>query len=195
MADWDNNDKRFVFYRLYHPISGLSRDGKQATWLGLSFSETSAGQGRQVPWHSILFEPQRLYEWQSMCISYSRKTNRMRLFMNGIKELDAKNTEEHIEIPKDYFSTSHLFVMHRGSISDIQLYSNALEDEDLKKWTTCELDKPGDVFNWDVKMINMSSHDEKMIISVKKVSKENFCVSKKGEKSPYHIFGQGSDIT
>ena len=43
MADCDNNDKRFVFYRLYHPISGSSRDGKQATWLGLSFSETSAG--------------------------------------------------------------------------------------------------------------------------------------------------------
>ena len=46
----------------------------------------------------------------------------MRLFMNGIKELDAKNTEEHIEIQKDYFSNSHLFIMHRGSISDIQLY-------------------------------------------------------------------------
>ena len=119
----------------------------------------------------------------------------MRLFMNGIKELDAKYTEEHIEIPKDYFSTSHLFVMHRGSISDIQLYSNALEDEDLKKWTTCELDKPGDVFNWDVKMINMSSHNEKMIISANKVSTENFCVAKKGEQSQFHIFGQGSDIT
>ena len=68
MADWDNNDKRFVFYRLYHPLSGLSRDGKQATWLGLSFSESSAGQGCQVPWRSILFEPQRLYEWQSIYV-------------------------------------------------------------------------------------------------------------------------------
>ena len=96
-----------------------------------------------------------------ICISYSRKTNRMRLFMNGIKELDAKNTE-------DYFSKSHLFAMHRGSISDIQLYSNALEDEDWKKWNTCEIDKPGDVFNWDLKKINVSSNEEKMIISEKK---------------------------
>ena len=75
------------------------------------------------------------------------------------------------------------------------MYSTALEDEDMRKWTICEFDKPGDVFKWDVEKINMSSGDERMVISVKNISTDSFCGNKNGGKSEYHIFGQGSNIS
>jgi len=192
--DMTGTGKRFSFYML-QPISGMSRHGMQAAWLGLEFIATSEEkEQKQVPWRSILFEPLRLYEWQSLCISFSRKTNQIRLFLNGMKEVDVKNAEENLEIGKDCFSNSDIFNGHRGSISDLQVFSTDLEDEDLIKWTTCEFEKPGDVFQWDVKKINMTSTDEKMIISVNKIDTENFCQAKKGGKSKLHIFGQGKDI-
>ena len=70
-----SKDASYVFdYRVYAPISGMSEDGKQAGWLGVSFEETSEGKGEQITWRSILYDnPLKIFEWQSVCVSYSKK--------------------------------------------------------------------------------------------------------------------------
>ena len=69
-------------FRMYPPISGMSEDGKNVGWLGFPFNETFEGSGNQVPCRSILFnEPLVIYEWQNTCVSFSKKTKKLFLFL------------------------------------------------------------------------------------------------------------------
>ena len=59
--DWDGD---MFNQMLYGPVSGMSEDGKQAGWLGVSFEETSEGKGHQITWRYILYDnPLKIFEW------------------------------------------------------------------------------------------------------------------------------------
>merc|ERR1712020_557975 len=89
MPVWQGKDGNYLDYRVYQPISGMSEDGKQAGWLGWRFNETKNGSWRQVSWRSILYnEPLKIYEWQSVCVSFNKKDKRKLMYHNGLKYLD-----------------------------------------------------------------------------------------------------------
>ena len=74
-ASW--KELKWLDFALYQPISGLSVNGKQASWLGANFLETAEvpkGKSQYAVWHSVLFEPLKIYEWQNMCMSFNKKT-------------------------------------------------------------------------------------------------------------------------
>ena len=181
----------YLDYRVYQPISGMSEDGRQAGWLGWTFNETSEGMDRQVPWRSILYkEPLKIYEWQSVCLSYSKKTRKMLMFHNGEQYLNYTVKEEHIRIPKDFLSHISIGRRLKGSFSDLQVYSKPMNEETLKQWTICQYEQPGDVYEWDINKFNLT-HDERMISSIEKVDSKFFCKSKSSNSKELHLFGEG----
>ena len=176
-------------FRIYQPISGMSEDGKQAGWLGFKFNETSEGKKFQVPWRSILFNEQlQIYDWQSLCASYSKKMKRILMFHNGVKYLDFAVDEEHIIISKYFLDNVKINQAFRGSFSDLQVYSKPMDEESLEKWTTCKYDQPGDVYQWDIDRFNLT-HDESIISAVEEVDTNHFCKSESSGQTKVHLFG------
>ena len=158
VTDWEGD---MLYQAVYQPISGMSEDGRQAGWLGFQFNN-NGGTGRQtdqVPWRSILYEKRlKIYEWQSSCVSFSKKTQKLLFFHNGIKYLDYM-TEKIMTISRYFLSQVKIAQNFRGSFSDLQVYSTPMEETSLEDWTTCRYDQPGDVFEWDIKKVNLT-HDE-----------------------------------
>ena len=193
LYDYHNYDKGWLFdYRVYQPISGMSEDGKQAGWLGFRFNETSEGTNtHQVAWRSILYkENLRIYEWQSVCISYGKKTKKILMFHNGEQYLNYAIKEEHIRINYNFLEKLNIGHRFKGSFSDLQVYSEPMNEESLIKWTTCQYDQPGDVYEWDLNKFNLT-HDEKIISDIKKVDSKFFCKSKESNEKEVHVFGNG----
>ena len=187
-----NYEFRFM---IYPPISGMSEDGKHAGWLGVRFNKTSEGTIHQITWRSILFnKPLKIFEWQSMCVSYSKKTQKLLMFHNGEKYLENLIKEgEHISISKYFLSHVIINRFQRGSFSDLQVYSSPMDEESLSSWTTCQFNEPGDVYAWDINTLNLT-HDEAIISAVEKVDTNLLCKSGQKNKKEIHIFGD-ADIT
>ena len=178
-----------LWFAIYGPISGMSEDGKHAGWLGISFNTTYGGKGTQVPWRSILYNnPLNIYEWQSFCVSYSKETQKLLMLHNGIKYLDYLVEEQNIVISKHFLEELQIGVNFRGSFSDLQVYSEPMDETALKDWTMCEYDKEGDVYDWDVNKFNMT-HDDRIISSIGKVDTKLFCKSKGSDEKEIHLFG------
>ena len=178
-------------FRIYQPKSGMSEDGRQAGWLGWKFNETSKSEGRQVKWRLILFdEPLKIHEWQSMCISYNKKTRNLVIFHNGIQYLNYTVLEEHIRIKKDFLHKVIINRGVRGSLSDLQVYSTPMEEEELKKWTLCQHDRSGNVYSWDINKFNMT-HDKSILSAIEKVDTNFFCKTKETGQKEIHLFGDG----
>ena len=184
VTDWEGD---MLYQGVYQPISGMSEDGRQAGWLGFQLNN-NGGTGRQtdqVPWRSILYEKRlKIYEWQSSCVSFSKKTQKLWFFHNGIKYLDYK-TEKLMTISRYFLSQVKIAQNFRGSFSDLQVYSTPMEETSLEDWTTCRYDQPGDVFEWDINKVNLT-HDERIVSSIEKVDSKLFC---KPEQKEVHIFG------
>ena len=186
-----SKDASYVFdYRVYAPISGMSEDGKQAGWLGVSFEETSEGKGEQITWRSILYDnPLKIFEWQSVCVSYSKKTKKLLMFHNGVKYLDFLVDEDHTFISKYFLSHVNINARRtRGSFSDLHVYSTPMDEDSLSSWTTCTYDKPGDVYAWNINDFNLT-HDESIVSAVEKIDTKLFCKSKGTKKKEIHLFG------
>ena len=177
-------------YRVYQPISDMSEDGKQAGWLGFLLNETVA-QSKQVHWRSILYnEPLKIDQWQSVCVSFSKKHRRKLMYHNGFKYLDTelKGDIENIVIQKGYLDGVIITEAFRGLFSDLQVYSTPMDDDALVRWTTCLYDKPGDVFEWDITRLNLT-HDESIVSVFGKVDSSEFCLFKESSKKEVHLFG------
>ena len=181
-------------YRVYQPISGMSEDGKQAGWLGFRFNQTENGSWKEVTWRSILYnEPLKIYEWQSVCVSFNKKDKRKLMYHNGFKYLDTVLKEDinNILIPKDFLSEVFITEAFRGSFSDLQIYSKPMDEDALFQWTTCQYDKPGDVFEWDITRLNLT-HDETIVSDAGNVDSSEFCPVRGSSKKDIHIFGDRS---
>ena len=183
--DWDGD---MFDQMLYGPVSGMSEDGKQAGFIGFQF-DNNGGTGYQqgqVPWHAILYDkPLKIYEWQSFCLSFSKKTRKQFFFHNGIKYLDFTAEDDIKVISKRYLEKVQIGHRFRGSFSDLQVYSSPMDEFALEEWTTCRYDKPGDVYEWDVNKFNFT-HDERIVSSIEKVNTEIFC---KPEQKETHLIG------
>ena len=186
--------KYTFMFLLYPPISGMSQDGKHAAWMGVSFEETSEGKGHQITWRSILFDkPLKIFEWQNMCVSYSKQTKKFLVFHNGVKYVDILIKEDHIFISKYFLSQIIINRQQRGSFSDLQVYSTPMDEASLSSWTTCTYNEAGDVYAWDISKFNLT-HDETIISAIEEVDTSLFCKSNQKNKNEIHIFGD-HDIT
>ena len=188
---WDRTGGDLHDYRLYPPISGMSVNGKHAGWLGFQFNETEDGSWEQVPWRGVLYNDNlKLYEWQSVCTSYSKANKRKLLYHNGIKYLDTPLNEDpdNIIISKNFFSNVYLTASFRGSFTDFHVYSTPMDHEALVGWTICQYDTPGDVFQWDINRLNLTQ-DENIISEFVKEDSNAFCKDKTSSKKQIHIFG------
>ena len=110
------------------------------------------------------------------------------MFPNGVKELDFPMDEEHIVIPKDFLSKVTIHQGSRGSFSDLQVYSHLMDEESLAKWTTCQYDQPGDVYEWDITRFNLT-HDPTIVSAIEKVDTNLFCKSQSTGQKEFHVFG------
>ena len=173
---------------LFGPVSGMSEDGKHAGFIGFQF-DNNGGTGYQqgqVPWHAILYDnPLKIHKWQSFCISYSKKTQKQLFFHNGIKYLDFKPEDDIKVITKRYLEELMIARHFRGSFSDLQVYSTPMDENAMKEWTTCQYDKPGDVYEWDINKFNLT-HNEKIVTSLEKVDTKLFC---EPERKEVHLIG------
>ena len=183
------SDANYEFrFMIYPPISGMTEDGKHAGWLGVRFNKTSEGKMHQITWRSILFDkPLKIFEWQSMCVSYSKKTQKLLMFHNGVKYLDNLIINDHIIISKHFLSHITINRYHRGSFSDLHVYSNPMDEESLSSWTTCTFNQPGDVYAWDINKLNLTHHED-IISAVEKVDTSLFCKSGQKNKKEIHLF-------
>ena len=175
IRDWNGD---MCYQMLYGPISGMSEDGKHAGFMGFQFNNNggTGWQQGQVPWHAILYnEPLNIYQWQSFCISFSKKTQKQLFFHNGIKYLDFKPASEITMITKYFLDELKIANNFRGSFSDLQVYSQPMDESDLEKWTTCQYDEPGDVYEWDINRFNLT-HNERIISSIEKVESKSFYI-------------------
>ena len=189
---WKGTGGNMHHYSLYQPISGMSVNGRHAGWLGYQFNETGKGSWKQVTWWSLSYNNiLKINEWQSVCTSYSKANNRKQLFHNGVKYLDrvVKEDPDNIFISKDFFSNLYITESFRGSFSDLQVYSNPMEEKDLLEWTTCKNTKPGDVFQWDIKRLNLTSQHKTVISSFGTVDSKAFCPEKGSSNKEIHLFG------
>ena len=186
---WNELGGDLLDYRVYQPISGMSVNGKHAGWLGWRFNETAGGSWEQVSWRSILYnQPLKIYEWQSVCVSYNKQNKRKIMFHNGFKYLDTYVKEDNIVISKNFLSKVFLTMAFRGSFTDLQVYSKPMDEENLRKWTVCRFDEPGDVFEWDITKLNLT-HDDSIISDFEKVDSKVFCREKRSCNKETHIFG------
>ena len=64
-------------------------------------------------------------------------------------------------------------------------------EDKLRKWTLCQFDEPGDVFEWDITRLNLT-HDENIISGSAKVDSRMFCRTKESSEKDMHIFGDPS---
>ena len=188
---WSKEGGNLHWLEVYQPISGMSVNGKHAGWVGLQFNETGKGSREQVTWRSILFNNVlKIYEWQSICTSYSKTHNKKQVYLNGVKYLDyvVDENPENIFISKDFFSHVYITFSFRGYFTDLQVFSTPMKEEDLLGWTTCQYHQPGDVFQWDMKKLNLT-HDERIISEFGKVDSKAFCQNKGSSKREVHRFG------
>ena len=183
-----------IEYRIYQPISGMSEDGKHAGWLGFALGDEE-GKRNQVVWRLILYkQPLEIYQWQSACISYTKETNQLLLFHNGVRYLEQKLIGGSRAIAKDFLSITEISSRFRGSFSDLQVYSKPMKEKDLEDWTKCRYDKAGDVFQWDINKFNLTI-DERIVSTIEKVDKKSFCKSEEKDQREIHVFGQaGGDM-
>ena len=191
---WNELGGDLLDYRVYQPISGMSVNGKQAGWLGWRFNKTESSSWEQVSWRSILYkEPLKIYEWQSVCISYNKDDKRKLMYHNGFKYLDTimKEDQNNIVISKNFLSKVFVTEAFRGSFTDLQVFRKPMEEENIRKWTICQVDEPGDVFEWDITRLNLT-HDENIISDSAKVDSRMFCKAKESSEKEMHIFGDPS---
>ena len=107
-------------------MDGMSHMGRQAGLTGFVFNSTDKDRRpqSQIAWRFLFFEnPLMIYEWQSMCLSYSRKTHNIYYAINGEIFYEEKVRDENIEIRKDFLSQVNIFSNSRGSFTDLQEYS------------------------------------------------------------------------
>ena len=188
IRSWSSN-VGFIDFRLYQPISGMSEDGRHASWMG--FGPEDEGRRYRNPWRSILFNEHLMpYEWQSICWSYSKKTKTLLMYHNGVRYMNYKVVEDHIDINKNLLTNFWIFEGCRGFFTDLQVCSKPIQEDNIQKWTTCQFSEPGDVFAWDIEKLNMTN-DERMITDLDQIERKALCKSKEEGQTDIYCFGQG----
>ena len=129
-----------------------------------------------------------------MCLSYSKQSHSIYYAVNGIIMFDEKVRDQNIEIRKDFLSHISIFSNSRGSFTDLQVYSKPMSMDSLIRWTSCQFEEAGDVFQWDTNKLNMTI-DESIVSTIEKVDSKSFCKSLKKAKEEIHIFGDGGGST
>ena len=98
--------------------------------------------------------------WRHTCVSFNRQTGRMRLVENGVLWND-ETTEEVVEAMETVSDTASIFTLGcmywnrvnhymamYGSVTDAQVFSRALEEEEMIAITNCTSDLQGDIISW-----------------------------------------------
>ena len=169
-------------YQLFAP-----RGGQQVVSPGIAYYTTDKDKGpeKQVPWHNIYYKkPIKIFDWQNVCLSYNKHTHSIYHVHNGRIVYQAKVRDENIRIRKDFLSYTTIFSNSRGAFTDLQVYSKPMSTEDLIRWTSCQYEDQGDVFQWNISQLNMMigySHvkdiNDYCVNSFEKVDTESFCKS------------------
>ena len=184
-------------FLLYPPRDPMTNKGRQCGLTGFVFNSTDKDQRpqSQIAWRFNFFENQiKIYEWQNMCLSYSKQNHSIYFAVNGEIMFDEKVRDQKVEIRKDFLSKVMIFANSRGSFADLQVYSKPMNKESLVRWTVCQYEEEGDVFNWDTNRLNMTI-DESIVSAIEKVDSKSFCKSAERDEKEIHMFGDDGGAT
>ena len=174
--------------------TGHEKFGYQAK--GFPFKRNVLGggiDGRARPSILTLNLPRTLQtgEWYNFCFAYSSILQKMHAFGNGLKITEHEYADESdLPLPADTFDKMKLLSNVRGLFTDLNVYSEFFEEEQMVTWTTGCNHNDGDIYKWDTNQLNLT-HSQSFISSVVQKNKNEICiVSKQTIQSPSKLASQ-----
>ena len=133
--------------------------------------------------------------WYNHCFAYSSKLHVIHTFGNGLK-ISTHYLDDEVEDPlsSDFFQDVRIFQNNRGLFTDFNIYSTFFDEKAMEEWTSGCIEKPGEIFSWNIKNINITQNgDSPLNVSVTRKSKAEVCPdpnSKEKMQEPSKIAGQ-----
>ena len=121
-------------------------------------------------------------QWNSFCVTASISGALLRVNINGqtMAESDSyggyyQNVNRNILLMNNFdFGPTPV----HGAVSDLNIWSRILSEEEISAWSLCQRDLPGSVLSWSEASLDISP-----MLTVKQIEKSKICLkTKKGKK-------------
>ena len=155
-------------------------------------TEQSLQQAEKVVYHLNLYDDWiELFEWQSVCYTFSLKKKHELLYVNGKLIQGYKWSKEFSKGWGDYPLRLRLMGGWIGEITEVNIYDSAFDKDQMISWTTsCEIPAEGEIVPWIPELYNITiRNDTEAIIS--EVALEDLCSTQEGPQ--LEIFDDGAD--
>ena len=141
----------------------------------------SLQQAEKTRWHFNLYEDwMDLFEWQSVCYSFSMSKKHELVYANGKLIQGYKWSKEFRKGWADNPMRLRLMGGWKGEMTDVNIYDSAFEKDEMISWTTsCGTLPEGQILPWKPELYNITI-DEEIEAIVSEVSSEDLCSSQEG---------------
>ena len=65
-----------------------------------------------------------------------------------------------------------------GYITEFNVFDSFLDQDTLAKWTSCNLKERGNVFAWNIQLLNLTAPEESILITIEALRTTDFCEAK-----------------
>lgn len=119
-------------------------------------------------------------KWTHICYAYSTVTQNFHMYQDGLKVYSfTYGDEEENSLTSKAFNMIRIGANMRGLMTDIQVYNEFYNIDDMVTWTTSCPGTKGEIFDWDITQLN-TNHDETSTLNVTfiKMDMSEVCPSK-----------------
>ena len=96
-------------------------------------------------------------KWYHMCLSYSSTLQHVHMYMDSFYVFSYTYEDPREDpLPSDAFEEIFFGRNMRGLIADVQIYNKYMDEKTLAAQTKGCNNKPGEIFSWDTKHINIT---------------------------------------
>ena len=180
--------------------SGRDKHGKQAVTAFSSFRQDNpiynyetVLQRTEKPFlHNGLFEDWiDLFEWQSLCYSWSVLKKKEVLYINGKFILGFNWSKQFKRGWSDYPLRLNLMENWRGEATDLNIYDSFFEEAELVSWTTsCGVPEKGRILSWEPEDYTLTNNEEIETV-ISEVASDDLCLNQKEGIDVFEIFDNG----
>ena len=174
-ASKDDHDKFTILDRICWKC-GRESEGYQGGLLVLSRNIPGGGIGKRAfpSYHQYnLARDVAISKWTHICFSYSSITHKALMYQDGLKVFNFTfGDEKENPLPATAFDKILIGADMRGLFTDLQVYREYFNEEDMAAWTGGCPGTKGEIFNWDKTKLSISGTTEKNITIVRMDSTE-----------------------
>ena len=123
--------------------------------------------------------------WNTFCGTYNSTSKKFNMYANNKLVFDYKNVEVEKKAVQDNvvllnafsYATNDYIYPFDGAVTDLQIWSRILNEEDIQKWSECNGEESGDFFSWEKAEFNFIGD-----IEAYNLRKSDICSKSNNEK-------------